>query len=59
LADEAKPRFFASEHLTPGDVRSTGTFRGRCGMELDRCLKPDDLVELEVPEPDTLTDRTR
>jgi len=28
------------------DVLSTGTLPGCCGLELDRWLKPDDLVEL-------------
>jgi 2-keto-4-pentenoate hydratase/2-oxohepta-3-ene-1,7-dioic acid hydratase in catechol pathway len=46
-----------SEQLMPGDVLSTGTFPGCCGLELDRWLKPDDVVELEVPELGTLTNR--
>jgi hypothetical protein len=41
----------------PADVLSTGTLPGCCGPELDRWLKPDDLVELEVPELGTLANR--
>jgi 2-keto-4-pentenoate hydratase/2-oxohepta-3-ene-1,7-dioic acid hydratase in catechol pathway len=36
------------ETIYPGDVFGSGTVGGGCGMELDRYLKPDDVVELEI-----------
>ncbi len=36
------------ETLFPGDFIAAGTIPGGCGLELDRWLKPDDVVELEV-----------
>lgn len=40
---------FASEgvELLPGDVVASGTVGGGCGMELDRTLSDNDVVELE------------
>jgi 2-keto-4-pentenoate hydratase/2-oxohepta-3-ene-1,7-dioic acid hydratase in catechol pathway len=36
------------ETIYPGDVFGSGTVGGGCGLELDRYLKPDDVVELEI-----------
>jgi 2-keto-4-pentenoate hydratase/2-oxohepta-3-ene-1,7-dioic acid hydratase in catechol pathway len=36
------------ETLYPGDFIGVGTAPGGCGLELDRWLKPEDVVELEV-----------
>ena len=36
------------EMLYPGEVFGSGTVGGGCGLELDRFLKPDDVVELEI-----------
>ena len=36
------------EAIYPGDVFGSGTVGGGCGLELDRFLKPDDVVELEI-----------
>ena len=38
----------ASETLYPGDFIGSGTVAYGCGDELDRYLKPGDVVELEV-----------
>jgi 2-keto-4-pentenoate hydratase/2-oxohepta-3-ene-1,7-dioic acid hydratase in catechol pathway len=38
----------AGERLEPGDVISTGTVPGCCGLELDRWIKPGQAVELEI-----------
>jgi 2-keto-4-pentenoate hydratase/2-oxohepta-3-ene-1,7-dioic acid hydratase in catechol pathway len=38
----------AGERLHPGDVISTGTFPGCCGLELDRWITPGQTVELEI-----------
>ena len=37
-----------SEFLYPGDLFGSGTVGGGCGLELDRYLKPGDVVELEI-----------
>jgi len=37
-----------SETIYPGDVFGSGTVGGGCGLELDRYLKPGDIVELEI-----------
>ena len=34
--------------LMPGDVLGSGTIGRGCGLELDRWIKPGDVVELEV-----------
>lgn len=47
----------AGEKLHPGDVISTGTIPGCCGLELDRWIKPDQTVELEIDGIGTLTNR--
>jgi 2-keto-4-pentenoate hydratase/2-oxohepta-3-ene-1,7-dioic acid hydratase in catechol pathway len=36
------------ETIFPGDVFGSGTVGGGCGLELDRYLKPGDVVELEI-----------
>lgn len=36
------------ETLYPGDVFGSGTVGGGCGLEMDRYLKPGDVVELEI-----------
>jgi 2-keto-4-pentenoate hydratase/2-oxohepta-3-ene-1,7-dioic acid hydratase in catechol pathway len=38
----------AGERLEAGDVISTGTMPGCCGLELDRWIKPGQTVELEI-----------
>lgn len=38
----------AGERLEPGDVISTGTMPGCCGLELDRWIRPGQRVELEI-----------
>jgi len=37
-----------AETIYPGDVFGSGTVGGGCGLELDRYLKPGDVVELEI-----------
>ncbi|BCA53337.1 putative Fumarylacetoacetase [Nitrospira sp. KM1] len=36
------------EMIYPGDVFGSGTVGGGCGLELDRYLKPGDVVELDI-----------
>jgi 2-keto-4-pentenoate hydratase/2-oxohepta-3-ene-1,7-dioic acid hydratase in catechol pathway len=50
---------FASrgERLEPGDVISTGTIPGCCGLELDRWIQRGQTVELEIDGIGTLTNR--
>jgi len=36
------------ESIYPGDVFGSGTVGGGCGLELERYLKPGDVVELEI-----------
>jgi 2-keto-4-pentenoate hydratase/2-oxohepta-3-ene-1,7-dioic acid hydratase in catechol pathway len=36
------------EAIYPGDVFGSGTVGGGCGLELDRYLRPGDVVELEI-----------
>ena len=36
------------ETIYPGDVIGSGTFYRGCGLDLDRWIKPGDIVELEV-----------
>jgi 2-keto-4-pentenoate hydratase/2-oxohepta-3-ene-1,7-dioic acid hydratase in catechol pathway len=36
------------ETIYPGDLFGSGTVGGGCGLELDRFLKPGDVVELEI-----------
>jgi 2-keto-4-pentenoate hydratase/2-oxohepta-3-ene-1,7-dioic acid hydratase in catechol pathway len=47
----------AGECLMPGDIVSTGTMPGCCGLELDRWIKPGQTVELEIDGIGTLTNR--
>lgn len=37
-----------SETLYPGDFIGSGTIANGCGDEMDRWIKPDDIIELEV-----------
>jgi 2-keto-4-pentenoate hydratase/2-oxohepta-3-ene-1,7-dioic acid hydratase in catechol pathway len=43
------------EYLAPGDVFSTGTMPGCCGLELDRWVQPGQTLELEIDGIGTLT----
>jgi 2-keto-4-pentenoate hydratase/2-oxohepta-3-ene-1,7-dioic acid hydratase in catechol pathway len=45
------------ETVHPGDVLGSGTVGGGCGLELDRWLKPGDVVELEIEGIGTLRNR--
>jgi 2-keto-4-pentenoate hydratase/2-oxohepta-3-ene-1,7-dioic acid hydratase in catechol pathway len=45
------------ERLAPGDVISTGTMPGGCGLEIDRWIKTGDTVELEIDGIGTLTNQ--
>jgi 2-keto-4-pentenoate hydratase/2-oxohepta-3-ene-1,7-dioic acid hydratase in catechol pathway len=47
----------ASETLYPGEFLGSGTVGGGCGLELERFLKPGDVVELEVEDIGTLSNR--
>jgi 2-keto-4-pentenoate hydratase/2-oxohepta-3-ene-1,7-dioic acid hydratase in catechol pathway len=47
----------AGEKLDAGDVISTGTMPGCCGLELDRWILPGQTVELEIDGIGTLTNR--
>ncbi len=47
----------AGERLEPGDVISTGTMPGCCGLELDRWIGPGQTVELEIDGIGTLSNR--
>ena len=38
------------ENIYPGDILGSGTFYKGCGLDLDRWIKPGDVVELEVPK---------
>ncbi len=37
-----------SETLVPGELICSGTVGGGCGLELERYLSPDDVIELEI-----------
>jgi 2-keto-4-pentenoate hydratase/2-oxohepta-3-ene-1,7-dioic acid hydratase in catechol pathway len=45
------------ETLHPGEFIGSGTFGNGCGMELDRWLKPGDVVQLEAEHLGTLRNR--
>ncbi len=47
----------AGERLEPGDVISTGTMPGCCGLELGRWIRPGQTVELEIDGIGTLRNR--
>jgi 2-keto-4-pentenoate hydratase/2-oxohepta-3-ene-1,7-dioic acid hydratase in catechol pathway len=47
----------AGERLDAGDVISTGTMPGCCGLELDRWIRPGQTVELEIDGIGTLSNR--
>jgi 2-keto-4-pentenoate hydratase/2-oxohepta-3-ene-1,7-dioic acid hydratase in catechol pathway len=48
-----------SETIYPGEVWGSGTVTGGSGLELDRWLRPDDVVELEVEGIGVLRNRVR
>ena len=45
------------ETLHPGEFLGSGTVGGGCGLELDRWLSPNDIVELEVEKIGVLRNR--
>ena len=47
----------AGERLEPGDVISTGTMPGCCGLELDRWIRAGQTIELEIDGIGTLRNR--
>jgi 2-keto-4-pentenoate hydratase/2-oxohepta-3-ene-1,7-dioic acid hydratase in catechol pathway len=47
----------AGERLEPGDLISTGTMPGCCGLELDRWIRPGQTVELEIDGIGTVANR--
>lgn len=47
----------AGERLGPGDVISTGTMPGCCGLEHDRWVQPGQTVELEIDGVGTVANR--
>jgi 2-keto-4-pentenoate hydratase/2-oxohepta-3-ene-1,7-dioic acid hydratase in catechol pathway len=47
----------AGERLDAGDVISTGTMPGCCGLEQDRWIRPGQTVELEIDGIGTVTNR--
>ncbi len=49
----------AGERLEAGDVISTGCMPTCCGLELDRWIKPGNVVELEIDAIGTLTNKVR
>ncbi len=46
-----------AETVYPGDLLGSGTFHKGCGLDLDRWLKPGDVVELDVPALGVLRNR--
>jgi 2-keto-4-pentenoate hydratase/2-oxohepta-3-ene-1,7-dioic acid hydratase in catechol pathway len=47
----------AGERLDAGDVISTGTMPGCCGLELERWIRPGQTVQLEIDGIGTLTNQ--
>ena len=47
----------AGERLDAGDVFSTGTMPGCCGLEIERFVRPGQTVELEIDGIGTVTNR--
>ncbi len=47
----------AGERLAPGDVITTGTMPGCCGLELDRWIEVGQTIELEIDAIGTLTNK--
>jgi 2-keto-4-pentenoate hydratase/2-oxohepta-3-ene-1,7-dioic acid hydratase in catechol pathway len=45
------------ETIYPGELLGSGTVGGGCGLELDRWLKPGDVVELEIENIGVLRNR--
>ena len=37
-----------SETVYPGDILGSGTYFKGCGLDLDRWIKPGDVIEMEV-----------
>ena len=46
-----------SEDIYPGDVYGSGTPGGCCGLDLDRFIRPGDVVELEIEKIGVLRNR--
>lgn len=46
-----------SEHLHPGELFGTGTLPGGSGIEIDRLLKPGDVIEVGIEGIGTITNR--
>ena len=49
--------YASAGEVDAGDVISTGTMPGCCGLELDRWIQPGQTVELEIDGIGTLTNR--
>ncbi len=47
------------ETLHPGDLIGSGTVASGCGLELDRWVKPGDVIELEIDKIGTLAQHGR
>lgn len=47
----------ADDTIVPGDVIGSGTVGTGCGLELDRWVKPGDVMELEIENIGVLTNR--
>lgn len=45
------------ETIQPGELIGSGTVGGGCGLELDRWMKPGDVVELEIEKIGVLRNR--
>jgi 2-keto-4-pentenoate hydratase/2-oxohepta-3-ene-1,7-dioic acid hydratase in catechol pathway len=45
------------ETVYPGDILGSGTFHKGCGLDLDRWIRPGDVLELEVPKLGVLRNR--
>lgn len=50
-------RVSQGEDVWPGDVYGSGTSYGCCGLDLDRWIAPEDVVELEIEGLGTLRNR--
>ena len=55
--DDLIAHISSSETLHPGEIIGSGTVGGGCGLELERYLKPNDVVELEVEHIGVLRNR--
>lgn len=45
------------EEIRPGELVGSGTVGGGCGLELDRWMKPGDIIELEIEKIGVLRNR--